>query len=179
MKNLEICESSVDSDSGSSAQSAQPRSFSTTKTLIWLLVASVVVLRLLTLGMPGLIDTSEGRYGAMGQDMLVSGNWLMPYIRLDNGLIPFWGKPPLHFWLTAASLSLFGMNEWAARFPSFLGPLFWSTPLFWSLFSGLPQLFFPPLFWSPLFWSPLFWSPLWSPLFWSTPTFFPQFFRLN
>ena len=37
-----------------------------------------------------------------------------------DGLAPFWGKPPLQFWLTATSYRVFGVSEWAARMPSFL-----------------------------------------------------------
>ena len=47
--------------------------------------------------------------------MLETGNWLVP--QFDYGT-PFWGKPPLSIWLTAAAMSVFGVNEFAARLPS-------------------------------------------------------------
>ena len=34
-----------------------------------------------------------------------------------------WGKPPLSFWLTAASFKLFSVNEFTARLPHFFGGL--------------------------------------------------------
>jgi 4-amino-4-deoxy-L-arabinose transferase-like glycosyltransferase len=49
--------------------------------------------------------------------MLETGNWLTPQIAYG---VPFWAKPPLSMWLTAASMSVFGVNELAARLPSLL-----------------------------------------------------------
>ena len=34
--------------------------------------------------------------------------------------IPFWAKPPLSTWLSAISFNVFGINEFAARLPSFI-----------------------------------------------------------
>lgn len=59
----------------------------------------------------------EGRYVGVAWEMLHSGNWLTPTI---DGL-PFFHKPPLFYWITAASMSTFGANEWAARLASMLG----------------------------------------------------------
>ena len=53
----------------------------------------------------------EGRYVGVAWEMMRSGDWLVPTL---NGL-PFFHKPPLFYWITAASMSLFGANEWAAR----------------------------------------------------------------
>jgi 4-amino-4-deoxy-L-arabinose transferase-like glycosyltransferase len=58
----------------------------------------------------------EGRYVGIALEMLWSGNWLVP--RLDT--LPYFHKPPLFYWMTAASLATFGINEWAARLPSLL-----------------------------------------------------------
>ena len=49
--------------------------------------------------------------------MLETGDWITPWFRPD---VPFWGKPPLFAWLTAGSLGLFGISEFAARLPHFL-----------------------------------------------------------
>ena len=77
----------------------------------------IVVLRLATLGAYPLPDPSESRYAEMARKMLETGNWLVP--QFDYGT-PFWGKPPLSIWLTAAAMSVFGVNEFAARLPSAL-----------------------------------------------------------
>ena len=58
----------------------------------------------------------EGRYVGVALEMLWSGNWLVP--TLDT--LPYFHKPPLFYWLTAASLATFGINEWAARLTSLL-----------------------------------------------------------
>lgn len=61
--------------------------------------------------------TMEGREALVMQEMLRSGNWVLP---LRNGeTIP--SKPPLLHWLGAGVARLSGgMSEWAARFPSAL-----------------------------------------------------------
>lgn len=59
----------------------------------------------------------EGRYVSVAFEMFLSGNWLTPSL---NGL-PFFHKPPLFYWITAGAMSVFGLNEWAARFASIMG----------------------------------------------------------
>jgi putative flippase GtrA len=81
------------------------------------LIAFICIIRLLTLGFYPLYDPSESRYAEMGRKMLEVGDWITPMI--DYG-IPFWGKPPMTIWLTAASLGLGGINDFSARLPSFL-----------------------------------------------------------
>ena len=56
----------------------------------------------------------EGRYVGVAFEMLRSGDWLVP--RLDG--LPFFHKPPLFYWTSAAAMSVFGVSEWAARLPS-------------------------------------------------------------
>ncbi|RUR11005.1 glycosyltransferase family 39 protein [Legionella sp. km772] len=62
-------------------------------------------------------DTTEARYSEIARKMLETGDWVTLYH--DYG-IPFWAKPPLSTWLAAFSMKLFGVNEFAARFPSLL-----------------------------------------------------------
>jgi 4-amino-4-deoxy-L-arabinose transferase-like glycosyltransferase len=69
---------------------------------------------LLTAGLRPLMLPDEGRYAGIAWEMLSSGNWLVP--TLDG--MPFFHKPPLFYWLTAAGLQIFGLNEWAARLAS-------------------------------------------------------------
>src|SRR5690606_9378249 len=63
-----------------------------------------------------LLLPDEGRYVGVAWHMLASGDFLTP--RLDG--LPFFHKPPLFYWLTAASLSVFGDNAWAGRLCSVL-----------------------------------------------------------
>jgi 4-amino-4-deoxy-L-arabinose transferase-like glycosyltransferase len=70
----------------------------------------------LTLWVRPLALPDEGRYVSVAWEMLNSGNWLYP--TLDG--LPFFHKPPLFYWITASSLGIFGLHEWAAR----IAPLF-------------------------------------------------------
>jgi len=72
---------------------------------------------------PNLVDPTEARYASIAQEMVRSGDWLTPQIPMPEGVVPYLGKPPLHFWLTAASFEVFGMDTWTARLPSFLAAL--------------------------------------------------------
>lgn len=79
--------------------------------------------RAATLQHPALSDPTEARYAFIAQEMVLSGDWIVPKIPWKGVFEPYLGKPPLHFWLTAASFELLGMEEWAARLPSFFALL--------------------------------------------------------
>ena len=83
-------------------------------TLVLMLLALVVI------AIMPFQDTSEPRYAAIAQIMYSSGDWITPWFEPGK---PFWGKPPLSFWAAAASMHVFGVNEFAARFPSWLSML--------------------------------------------------------
>ena len=89
----------------------------TTSRWLWITVGFVALARLLTLGLYPLTDTTEARYGEVARKMAELGNWVTPLY--DYG-VPFWAKPPLTTWLSAISIKLFGVNEFAARLPYFL-----------------------------------------------------------
>lgn len=65
----------------------------------------------------------EGRYTEIPREMVESGDYVTPRL---NG-VKYFEKPPLLYWLGAASIKLFGPKEWAMRlWPallSFLGCL--------------------------------------------------------
>jgi 4-amino-4-deoxy-L-arabinose transferase-like glycosyltransferase len=91
----------------------------------WLGVAllAVVLLRLAMLGWPALTDNTESRYSVVAMNMVTSGDWVTPRLHFQGRAMPFWGKPPLLFWVTAASFRVFGFSEWAARLPGYLAGL--------------------------------------------------------
>lgn len=68
------------------------------------------------LGSVHLFDWDEINFAESAREMLVTGN----YTRVQINYQPFWEKPPLFFWLQAASMKIFGVNEYAARFPNAL-----------------------------------------------------------
>jgi 4-amino-4-deoxy-L-arabinose transferase-like glycosyltransferase len=90
-------------------------------------VAAVILLCLATTAwMRPLTLPDEGRYVGVAWEMMRSGDWLTPTL---NGL-PFFHKPPLFYWITAGSMSLFGLHEWAARAAPMLGGLLGALSLY-------------------------------------------------
>lgn len=68
------------------------------------------------LGLPALLDSDETRYADMARGMLMSKDFITPYL---DGRI-FWDKPPLFFWLLCLSYKCFGISEFSVRIPSVL-----------------------------------------------------------
>jgi Dolichyl-phosphate-mannose-protein mannosyltransferase len=66
------------------------------------------------LGRLPLVEPDEGRNAEVAREMLAGGDWLIP--RYDG--FPYLDKPPVLFWLEAVSFRVFGVSEFAARFPS-------------------------------------------------------------
>jgi 4-amino-4-deoxy-L-arabinose transferase len=79
----------------------------------WLVIIAVtIILAFAFQGSRGLWEPDEGRYVRCAYEMLKAGDWLTPRL---NGT-PHFTKPPVTYWLIASGLSVFGMNEWGARF---------------------------------------------------------------
>ena len=66
------------------------------------------------LGAVPLTGLDESLYAESAREMLASGDYVVPRF---NGE-PFFDKPPLLYWLQAASMRAFGVNSFAARLPS-------------------------------------------------------------
>lgn len=79
--------------------------------LVFLLLAGI---RLFFNAAIPLTDKTEARYGEIARLMAETGNFIVPQI--DYG-VPFWAKPPLSAWLSAATVSLLGDSEFALRLP--------------------------------------------------------------
>jgi 4-amino-4-deoxy-L-arabinose transferase-like glycosyltransferase len=92
-----------------------------------LLLAICLPFLVLGLGLD-FLDPGEGLYGTIPSEMLACGDWILPHF---NGL-PYLEKPPLYFWLAAATLALGVSAEWASRLWSAL-PALGSVLLTWQL----------------------------------------------
>jgi 4-amino-4-deoxy-L-arabinose transferase-like glycosyltransferase len=80
-------------------------------------VIFIALFRLLLTAFIPLLDKTEARYAEIARIMQETNQWVV--LQTDYG-IPFWAKPPLSSWLSAGSFAIFGVNEFASRFPSFL-----------------------------------------------------------
>jgi len=65
------------------------------------------------------MEVDAAQYASIGMEMLMNGSWLEVYHRGADYL----DKPPLLFWLNAASMALFGINSFAAKLPGTLALL--------------------------------------------------------
>ncbi len=109
--------------------------------IVWALLAGILVFAFQ--GSRHIWDPDEGRYTNIALNMLESGKWLIPY---RNSEEPHFTKPPLTYWALAASMEVFGRNEWGARFPNglaFLGTLLVLLKMGRIVLSQRPWL--PPL----------------------------------
>lgn len=97
--------------------------------LFWLL-AAIILSRLGSMVVFPMVDTTEARYGEVARIMAETGDWITPWF---NYGVPFWGKPPLSFWLEAFSMRLFGITEFAARLPSWLAHLGMAALIFTAM----------------------------------------------
>lgn len=66
------------------------------------------------IGAVHLFDWDEINFAESAREMIVTGDYLT--VRIN--FIPFWEKPPLFIWLQVLSMKIFGINEFAARFPN-------------------------------------------------------------
>ncbi|MGD1031615.1 MAG: glycosyltransferase family 39 protein [Opitutaceae bacterium] len=63
------------------------------------------------LGRAPLDNPDEGRYAEIPREMVASGDWVTP--RLDG--VKYFEKPPLGYWVVAASIEILGPSEWSVR----------------------------------------------------------------
>ncbi len=68
------------------------------------------------LGQVHLFDWDEINFAESAREMLLTGD----YGRVTINFQPFWEKPPLFIWMQVLSMKVFGVNEFAARFPNAL-----------------------------------------------------------
>jgi 4-amino-4-deoxy-L-arabinose transferase-like glycosyltransferase len=66
------------------------------------------------LGLTPLFDWDEINFAESAREMLVTGNFRQVTVNYE----PFWEKPPFFFWVQALGMKVFGVGEFAARFPN-------------------------------------------------------------
>jgi 4-amino-4-deoxy-L-arabinose transferase-like glycosyltransferase len=91
-----------------------------------LLIVLAVALIVGTAGWGSLYNETDGQYGGAAKVMVRTGSWLIP----ENDGIPRLVKPPLLYWALAASMKVFGVNEFAARLPNALAVVGWVVATF-------------------------------------------------
>jgi len=85
------------------------------------LLLAVSAFFFLGIGNTHLFDWDEINFAESAREMMSSGD----YLRVQVNYEAFWEKPPFYFWLQVLSMKLFGINEFAARFPNaFFGSIY-------------------------------------------------------
>src|SRR5580698_2545734 len=86
-----------------------------TKYLPYFFIVFVAGLLFFTfLGQVHLFDWDEINFAECAREMIVSKD----YLRAQIDFMPFWEKPPFFIWMQVISMKLFGVGEYAARFPN-------------------------------------------------------------
>jgi 4-amino-4-deoxy-L-arabinose transferase-like glycosyltransferase len=85
-----------------------------------LIVISGALLFIPFLGGVHLFDWDEINFAESAREMIITGD----YLTVNIDFKPFWEKPPLFIWFQVLSMKLFGINEFAARFPNAICGIF-------------------------------------------------------
>jgi 4-amino-4-deoxy-L-arabinose transferase-like glycosyltransferase len=89
------------------------------KNILWLLLLGIMVYIPFN-GSVHLFDWDEINFAESAREMIETGNYLDVQINYET----FWEKPPLFFWMQTVSMKIFGVNEFAARFPNAICGIF-------------------------------------------------------
>ena len=87
--------------------------------ILWTTVIVSAIVFFWGLGSIDLLSLNEGRRALAIQEMVSSGNWLLPHL---NGEL-YLTKPPLLYWLSSSLAFIWGVNEWTLRLPSALAAI--------------------------------------------------------
>ncbi|MBC8015170.1 MAG: glycosyltransferase family 39 protein, partial [Sporomusaceae bacterium] len=80
----------------------------------WLVAIISIVILFFNLGGIPLLDPDEPVYAETPKEMMAFDEFISPRIYGEY----WYDKPPMYYWLVAASYKIFGITEFAARFPS-------------------------------------------------------------
>ena len=91
-----------------------------TKYFHWIIVLFVFLACIPSIGLSALFDWDEVNFAECAREMIVSKD----YFNVTINFQAFWEKPPLFIWMQALSMLVFGINEFAARFPNVIAAVF-------------------------------------------------------
>ncbi|MEW6213760.1 MAG: glycosyltransferase family 39 protein [Nitrospirota bacterium] len=94
--------------------------------IIVTIIAIAIFMSFFRLGSVSFFDVDEAVFAEATKEMFQSGNWITPTYNGENR----YDKPIFFYWLMAASYKLFGINEFAARFPSAMASLLLALSVF-------------------------------------------------
>jgi 4-amino-4-deoxy-L-arabinose transferase-like glycosyltransferase len=114
----------LDSPAVSSSASTQ---FKSRAAALFAAIIGVLVCLFSHLGALGLVGPDEPRYAWIARNMAVTGDWLTP--RLYGQ--PWFEKPILYYWVSAAGFRMQLPAEWAARLPSAFAALLAALVIGW------------------------------------------------
>ena len=86
------------------------------KNTFWLLLTALLGVQLVGVFCIPLMDIDAAQYASISREMLERNSFLQIY---DLGK-DYLDKPPMLFWLSALSMKIFGIYDWAYRLPSFI-----------------------------------------------------------
>src|SRR5277367_3955174 len=107
---------------------SRPRKILLTLAGLWLLLYGSF-----TLFSPPLLDDADSVHAEVAREMVERHDWITLYA---NG-IRYLEKAPLMYWSMAASFTVFGPQDWAARLPLAI----YSLALFITVYLGGPRFF--------------------------------------
>jgi 4-amino-4-deoxy-L-arabinose transferase-like glycosyltransferase len=84
-------------------------------------LSTLLFIYLFTCGIPRLFDQIDGQYAGAAREMIARHDWLVP---TQDG-VPRLQKPPFVYWCEILSMHVFGITEFAARFPIALATIGW------------------------------------------------------
>ena len=87
--------------------------------ILWATAITAMTVFFWGLGSMDLLSLNEGRRALAIQEMVASGNWLLPHL---NGEL-YLTKPPLLYWLSSSLALIWTVNEWTLRLPSALAAI--------------------------------------------------------
>lgn len=96
------------------------------KYLLIAIVASILFFPLL--GQVHLFDWDEINFAECAREMIVTKD----YIRAQIDFMPFWEKPPVFIWMQVLAMQVFGIGDYAARFPNALMGVITLLTLFYA-----------------------------------------------